>query len=126
MSLKRTIIKPYDKDKFELVEDYEFTLPSFKAIIPRGFISDGASIPRIFWSLYPPYKSEYFTACIIHDFYCQKARNRQDYKNADKALKEAMEDLQIDKTTITIFYNACYVFHTCKCLIKMIRDKLDF
>lgn len=46
--LKRVCVKPYDKDRFEVIQDYEFALLSFKGIVPQGFKTDGASIPRLF------------------------------------------------------------------------------
>ena len=36
---------------------------------PAGFESDGASVPRAFWSKYPPF-GEYLPAAVIHDFLC--------------------------------------------------------
>ncbi len=28
--LKRVCVKPYDKDRFEVIQDYEFILPNYK------------------------------------------------------------------------------------------------
>ncbi|HDV7508706.1 TPA: DUF1353 domain-containing protein [Campylobacter jejuni] len=119
--LKRVVIKPYDKDRFELVNDYEFELPCFKGKIEKGFITDGASIPRIFWSLFPPFKSEYFSACVIHDFLCERAISRKDYKIADLALKEAMQVLGCSKFKIFVFYHSCNLYHALKCIFKSIK-----
>lgn len=44
--LKRVCVKPYDKDRFEVISDY--ALPNYKGIVPQGFKTDGASIPRLF------------------------------------------------------------------------------
>ncbi|MBZ7942747.1 DUF1353 domain-containing protein [Campylobacter molothri] len=116
--LKRVCVKPYDKDRFEVVLDYVFVLPSFKGLIPKGFKTDGASIPRLFWSLFPPYKSEYFSACVIHDYLCEKANSIKDYKLADLALKEAMLLLGCSKFKSFVFYHACNTFHFLKCIFK--------
>jgi len=35
--------------------------------VPAGFDTDYASIPRIFWPIYPP-DGEYAPAAILHDF----------------------------------------------------------
>ncbi|MBK1999948.1 DUF1353 domain-containing protein [Campylobacter sp. 2018MI35] len=119
--LKRVCVKPYDKDRFEVINDYTFSLPSFNGIVPKGFKTDGASIPRIFWSFYPPFKSEYFSACVIHDYLCEKANSRKDYKLADLALKEAMLLLGCSKFKCFVFYHACNLFHKIKCLMKETR-----
>lgn len=120
--LKRVIVKPFDKDRFEVVEEYEFELNVTKGIIEKGYKTDGASIPRIFWSLYPPYKSEYFTACVIHDWLCSKAMHEKSIKNAyklaDLALKEAMLILGVSKFTTYIFYYWCKYYHILKCFLK--------
>lgn len=40
---------------WEVAEDWEYTLPdNTNVVIPKGFIFDGASIPRILWSLLSP------------------------------------------------------------------------
>ena len=36
--------------------------------IPIGFPTDGASIPRGLWNLFPPFDSTYVEAAIVHDF----------------------------------------------------------
>ena len=38
-----------------------------------GMITDGASVPRMFWRLIPPFRSHYLAAAMIHDHYCYKA-----------------------------------------------------
>lgn len=54
--------------KWEIVEDWHFTLPDgTKIIIPKGFIFDGASIPRPFWSLISP-TDLLLIPSLIHDF----------------------------------------------------------
>jgi len=41
--------------KWEIVEDWEFTLPNgVKITIPAGFVFDGASIPRPLWGVLSP------------------------------------------------------------------------
>ena len=35
---------------------------------PPGYITDFASVPRIFWTLFPPYDPYYGAPAIIHDF----------------------------------------------------------
>jgi len=35
--------------------------------IPQGFATDGATIPRVFWPIFPPV-GEYFLAAAAHDY----------------------------------------------------------
>lgn len=119
--LKRVCVKPFGKNSFEVVSDYAFNLKSYKGVVPKGFKTDGASVPRIFWSIFPPYKSEYFSACVIHDYLCAMANSKKDYELADEVLKQALQSLGLSKFKIFIFYNSCYTFHILKCLLKGIK-----
>lgn len=38
--------------------------------VPRGYLTDGASVPRIFWNLIPPW-GKYGQAAIVHDYLCE-------------------------------------------------------
>ena len=38
--------------------------------IPKGFVSDGASIPKIFWSLgFTPFQGKTLPASLVHDYF---------------------------------------------------------
>ncbi len=38
--------------------------------VPKGFRTDGASVPRPFWNIIPPW-GEYGQAAALHDFLCE-------------------------------------------------------
>ncbi len=60
--------------------------------VPKGFVTDMASIPRLFWSAVRP-DGKYAYAAIIHDYlYWQQDRPRGE---ADKIFRSAMEDLRV-------------------------------
>jgi hypothetical protein len=41
--------------------------------VPAGYTSDGASIPRVFWSVVgAPLSGRYRDAAIVHDYFCEK------------------------------------------------------
>lgn len=50
-----------------------------KIIVPRGFRTDLASVPRILWSLFPPFGS-HTQAAVVHDYLY---RIEYDKKEAD-------------------------------------------
>jgi len=67
--------------------------------VPTGFSFDGASSPRIFWFIIPPFKRVKKAACI-HDWLCRGARGREERKAADRAFYKALRDIKvIDKKT---------------------------
>lgn len=39
-------------------------------IVPAGYRSDGASVPRFLWALMPPWGSRSTRAAVLHDFLC--------------------------------------------------------
>lgn len=46
--------------------------------VPAGTETDGASVPAVFWFMYPPFTGSYRYAAFVHDFYCQtKSRSWQ-------------------------------------------------
>ncbi|HEG8091000.1 TPA: DUF1353 domain-containing protein [Campylobacter jejuni] len=129
--IRRTAVKPYDEDKFELIEDYRVNLTvkykgqdkTLDFIIPAGYKTNGADIPRCFWSMFPPYRSEYFSAVVIHDYLCDMATSRYDYRIADLALRKAMKILDC-KYKSEIFYWSCHLFHEVKISIYSLFTKI--
>jgi len=66
---------------FVLLEDFNFTDPNkFNWNTPKGWEVDGASIPKLAWSLVGgPMSGKYIHASIIHDRYCDiKSRTTHD------------------------------------------------
>lgn len=79
--------------KLESDLQYESELLGKTVVIPKGFISDGASVPRVMWSIYPPF-GRYLEAAVVHDWYCvlgHRGESPIDYKVAADVFREAME-----------------------------------
>ncbi|CAM4029840.1 DUF1353 domain-containing protein [Campylobacter armoricus] len=119
--IKRVVVKPFGKDRFELVQEYKIKVGILEVGVPKGFKSNGADIPRIFWSIFPPNSPEYLSAVVVHDYLCQQSYSKDDYKLADRVLKEAMSELGCSKIKTFIFYHACNAFHMIKCFLKGIK-----
>lgn len=105
--MNRVILKPFLKDRFELVEDYRYK----DITVPKGYQTNGADIPRLFWSIFPPNSPEYLSAVVVHDYLCDEAKSKADYKYADKMLYEMMIALEVSKWKCTVFYLACRAYH---------------
>jgi len=68
---------------------------------PVRFVTDFASIPRLFWSLLPP-DGRYTYPAIIHDYlYWSQTTSKSD---ADEILRLAMEDFDIHKAVVTTIF----------------------
>lgn len=71
--------------------------------VPAGFVTDGATVPRMFWSIFPPW-GIYGQAAVLHDFLCT---NRKLTKNGDS------DDLDVTQAeSDKIFYKAMKVLKT--------------
>jgi hypothetical protein len=86
--------------------DVEILLQDFTMYgitVPKGFAFDGASAPRMFWGIIPPFKRTKKAACI-HDWLCVNAKSKEDRKEADKIFYRALEDAGLNKARCTIGY----------------------
>ena len=64
-----------------------------EVVVPVGYVTNGADIPRIFWSLFPPNRSDYLPAVIIHDYMCDNC----DRMVANKYFEEILVELGVGK-----------------------------
>lgn len=65
----KRFLKHFESRRWELVEDYNLYLPwlDITLVIPKGFIFDGASVPRVLWPIMSP-TGILFIGSIFHDF----------------------------------------------------------
>ncbi len=81
---------------WELLAPLEFvSADGTKYTVPKGFVSDGASVPWLLWFLISP-TGALFAAAILHDFlYSEEAKRRYGINisraKADALFKEAAE-----------------------------------
>ena len=114
--MDRVIVKPVGKDKFEVYEDYCYQ----GVCVPKGFTTNGADIPRVFWSIFPPNSPEYLSAVVLHDYMCAKI-GVFTYKEADELFYRAMVDIGVAKWKAKLFYVCCSIYHRFKEIIR--KDK---
>lgn len=107
IEIRRPVLKPYSKDRFELVENYSYKTLS----IPKGYQTNGANIPRVFWSLFPPNSPEYLSAVVAHDFLCDRARKKEDFRQADEIFYEMLKELGVSKIKAITFYLSVRLYH---------------
>lgn len=71
--------------------------------VPTGFVTDFASVPRVFWTALRP-DGVYTYPAIIHDYlYWEQSRTREE---ADQVFRWSMEDFKIPAATIEVIYRA--------------------
>lgn len=85
--------------------------------VPANYLTDGASVPRLFWSLLPPLGA-YGQAAVLHDYLCENltvVRNGAPgvitRVQADNAFKNAMKALDVPrwKRNVMFIVVAIYV-----------------
>lgn len=112
---------------WELTAPFEYCVGSkdsnVKVIIPKGFITDFASVPKILWNLLPPTGS-YGKAAVVHDYLYQHPwvtiydvpaqptwfrTELKIRKECDEILNEAMQVLNVGKWTRRMVYTGVRV-----------------
>ncbi|WP_178860857.1 DUF1353 domain-containing protein [Thiomicrorhabdus cannonii] len=87
---------------------YQLTQPINCAghTVPAGFISDGATVPRILWPIFPPI-GRYLKATLVHDYYLQQGIDR---KTADHHFKHCLIALDVEPWRVHAMYYAVRVY----------------
>ena len=75
-------------------------------VVPAGFVTDLASIPRVFWSLLPSDGAYTFPA-IVHDYLYWTQRYPR--PTADNVLRYGMEDMKVSNAVTVAIYTAVRV-----------------
>lgn len=73
--------------------------------VPANFVTDLASVPRIFWSTLRP-DGDYAFAAILHDYLYWEQPSTIRREDADAVLKSAMEEFKVSSTDVTLIFNA--------------------
>ena len=94
--------------RWRLVKELEYHSDDGGVIIvPRGFLTDLASTPRILWPVFPPYDT-YASAAVMHDhLYNIKDRPR---KKCDRLFLEAMSHSNVPIWKRYLIYWAVRLF----------------
>ena len=77
------------KNGWVTVKEIEFK----DVIIPKGYYTNGANIPRLLWRLIPPNDPSVFHAVVVHDYLC----DRKEYKKADDYMEHILIKAEVPK-----------------------------
>lgn len=100
-----------DGEKWLLLEPFSYRVGEFGStdiiVVPAGFETDFASIPRLFWAIYPP-AGRWGKAAVVHDFlYRSGARPRWE---CDAVFLEGMQVLGVPRLRRFLMYAAVRLF----------------
>lgn len=104
----RLIMEPHDDGcTWELIEPFTYDVGELggddSITVPKCFRTDFASVPRVFWRVFPPW-GKYGKAAVLHDYlYAVQDRPRAE---CDKIFLEAMEVLAVSWISRHTIYHA--------------------
>jgi hypothetical protein len=90
---------------FELIERYRYRSSRGEIVVPVGFRTDGATVPRIFWNVFSPIGG-YLGAAVVHDFLYSPHNMRFTRAECDLLFNEAMFNLGVGWLTRGLIYRA--------------------
>lgn len=94
---------------FKLASNLIVNISGNEIIVPKGFITDLASVPRFFWSIFPPTKAIYVYPSILHDYlYQSPAFTTRRY--ADDVFYSFLIERGASQTRALEFYYAVRIF----------------
>ncbi len=108
------------KDYWRVTQPFKFYVgersQNVWAYVPAGFLTDGATAPRLFWAIIPPW-GDYGQAAVLHDILCETltlTRNEQKItitrKQADDIFYEAMKAAGVNWAIRSLIYAAVRVY----------------
>jgi hypothetical protein len=103
-------LKYLDGTDWEVDRTFTYVTDDGRTIlVPAGFVTDFASIPRFFWRLLPP-TGRYGKAAVIHDFLYRTPTAPFTRAEADQVFADAMADLGVRAATRRAMWAAVRTF----------------
>ncbi len=62
-------LEPLDGFQYQTCANLNVKIDGHLIVIPKGFQTDLASIPRIFWNILPPQQANFVAPAILHDYF---------------------------------------------------------
>lgn len=106
------IVELVGNNIWKLHEPFEYHVGSYPSNhiiqVPKGIITDFASVPKIFWGIISPI-DKHGKAAVLHD-YLYQINYMNDRKLCDEIFREAMVVLKVDNWKVVVMYQAVRVF----------------
>jgi hypothetical protein len=99
-------------DKVLLLEDFaihvidEVTNLDETIVVPRGYVFDWSSIPKLLWSITPPTYSQSRYASLVHDYIYSHLHHHYSKEFADRLFKAMMQHFNAPSPIVFAFYHA--------------------
>ena len=118
MEMSKLLVKDLMNGKFELISDYIYQIEERVIRVPKSFVTDYASIPRIFRAIVLPY-GKHSGASVVHDYlYSKSCELNIERKKADKIFLEILKEEGVNPILARLMYIAVRVFGKIRYKIK--------
>jgi uncharacterized protein DUF1353 len=96
-----------DPNKYQATTNGEFAFTDSKGkswVVPKGYVTNGVSVPRSFWSIFgSPLSSDYAIPVILHDYHVELRQSSPDEVN--RMFYEAMRAVGVgEQKAKTLYY----------------------
>ena len=81
-------VSPTLDGNFVVLEDFKID----GYVIEKGYKTNGANVPRVFWSFIPPFKVVNLPAVLVHDWLCDKEK----YVEADELFEKLLNKFDLE------------------------------
>lgn len=98
------------RTKWLVLETWPVIIDGVRREVPKGFVFDGSSIPRLLWWLFPPTYAPAWEASCYHDFCYAVAYREVSKQHADSAFRKIMLLHGSREWVANAFYSAVKTF----------------
>lgn len=102
-------IVPMKGYEYKTCKNMKVTIDDKKYVVPKGFETDLASIPRLLWPIFAPQYSGFVAPAILHD-YLYRCNNNITRQFADEVLYSALITEDVTPFTASKFYLGVRLF----------------
>lgn len=104
MELTELLVKDLMNGKFELFSDYVYKTKEYLIKVPKGFVTDYASIPKLLRAIILPY-GKHSGASVVHDWlYSSNCNLEISREQADKIFLEVLKEEKVNFLLRTLMY----------------------
>ena len=89
------VVRAIDERFWKLESDLVYEGSKDHFVVPEGYRTDFASVPRMFWWLIPRY-GRYTEAAVLHDFLCDESKEKRFNRcDADGIFRRTLRELGV-------------------------------
>lgn len=100
----------FERTRYRLIKPLELA----GVVVPAGFVTDGASVPRPLWPLFPP-TGRYFAAAVVHDWLLS---NGCGWRMANQCFRRALQQQGLPFWVVASMYWSVQTYQFVKEILR--------